>query len=136
MELKPVGVNELDLAYQEICRSALNAEQTRSLAETDHWKHVDRGQVHADWDALYKRISPLIGSASPADAAVQALLHEHYQIACRFYTPSKLAYIGMALFYDENPAMKEFHNAYHPQMVAFLGAAMLVYAEQKLSASA
>ena len=131
--MNSVSVNELDLSYQEACRNALNAEQTKSLAETGHWKHVDRDQIHADWDALYKRISPLIGSASPADGAVQELLHRHYEIACRFYTPSKLAYIGMALFYDENPAMKEFHNAYHPQMVAFLGDAMVVYAAQKLS---
>jgi len=43
-----------------------------------------------------------------------------------------MAYIGMALFYEENPDMKAFHNAYNPGMVAFMQRAMNFYAHQNL----
>jgi len=38
----------------------------------------------------------------------------------------------MALFYEENPDMKAFHNAYNPGMVAFMQRAMNFYAHQNL----
>jgi hypothetical protein len=109
-------------------RSALNTEQSQSLAETNNWQQVDRDQVHRDWDALYKALALLIDTAHPGDATVQQRVAQHYQIACRFYVPSGDAYRGMALFYDENPDMKAFHNAYHPEMVAFLSQAMNIFA--------
>ncbi len=125
-------IDELDLSYQELCRNALVEEQTRSLAATENWKHVDRSQVHGDWDALYREISGLIDTSGPADSEVQMLVKRHYDIACRFFTPSKDAYVGMALFYHENPAMKDFHNGYHPRMVQFLGDAICGYTRNVL----
>lgn len=56
----------------------------------------------------------------------------HYEIACRFYRPSKEAYIGMSLFYCENQDMKIFHNAYHPDMVDFLRPAIRKFADTRL----
>jgi hypothetical protein len=72
----------------------------------------------------------LIDTSSSTDINVQEFIDQHYKIACRFYTPSREAYIGMALFYNENADMKDFHNAYHPKMVEFLGNAMVVYAQK------
>lgn len=118
--------------YLETCRSSMNEEQSRSLAATDNWAHVDRHRVHEDWRRLYEEIAARIGVSAPDSAAVQALIGRHYDIACRFYQPSRQAYIGMSLFYCENAAMKEFHNAFHPDMVAFLKPAIRTYAESQL----
>ena len=124
--------HELDLPYQAQCRDAMNLEQAKSLSESDNWKHLDRPQVHADWDALYSALAALIDTSNPTDSHVQALIEQHHEIACRFYRPSREAYIGMALFYGENSDMKDFHNAYHPEMVTFLGRAICVYAQARL----
>jgi hypothetical protein len=118
--------------YLEQCRQALTAEQTKSLAETENWSHVDKTQTHIDWDVLYKELTPLIDGSLPSSPEVQAIIARHYLIASRFYLPSRKAYIGMALFYRENPDMKAFHNAYHPKMVDFMGEAILFYANSNL----
>jgi len=118
--------------YLEQCRAALASEQAQSLAETANWSHVDKEQVHRDWDALYRELAPLVGNASPSAPQVQALMVRHHEIVSRFHAPSKLAYIGMSLFYQENDDMRNFHNAYHPDMVAFLAEAMPLYADQNL----
>jgi len=125
-----MNLNELKPDYQEKCRQALQGEQTRSLSATNNWAHVDRNKVHADWDILYKQLITHIDREAVTDSNVQELIAQHFQIACRFYTPSKEAYIGMALFYEENADMKKFHNHYHPKLVEFLGNAISHYASK------
>jgi hypothetical protein len=125
---------QLDIAHQERCRIALHEEQTKSLAETDNWAHVDRAKVHADWDVLYRELAKLIETSDPDDEAVQSIVEQHYQIACRFYVPSPDAYMGMALFYSENAEMKDFHNAYHPKMVEILSEAIYIFAQENILA--
>lgn len=118
--------------YLEQCRRALSAEQTKSLAETSNWSHVDKPQTHADWDTLYTELAPQIDAAAPASTEVQWFMARHHAIASRFFSPSREAYIGMGLFYRDNPDMKAFHNAYHPRMVDFLGEAIYAYAQHNL----
>ena len=118
--------------YLDECRAALGAEQARSLDETGNWAHVDKQKVHTDWDALYRKIVPLIDAFPPAAEPVQELIAEHYNIVCRFYPPSKKAYIGMGLLYGEDQNMTQFHSSYHPHMVPFMAEAMAVYAEARL----
>ncbi len=119
--------------YAETCRSALAAEQEASLAETDGWSHVDRQKVHSDWDVLYRALAKVCGGLQPSAPQVQDLIAQHYAIASRFYVPSKEAYIGMSLFYNENHEMKTFHDGYGPDLAAFLGQAMQVYAHRDLT---
>jgi len=123
--------HNLSASYLQTCRDALNAEQAASLAETNGWAHVDRDQVHADWDTIYRELARDLEGRSPDDTSTQALIHRHYEIACRFYTPSPEAYIGMALFYQENDDMRAFHNRYHEGMVNFLVPAITTFAEQQ-----
>jgi hypothetical protein len=118
--------------YLQECREALSSEQMKSLTETDNWSHVDKQQVHIDWDALYKELTPLMQPLPPSAPEIQAIMARHYSIVSRFYAPSKQAYIGMSLFYNENQDMKDFHNAYDPKMVEFLAEAMLIYAHEHL----
>ncbi len=116
--------------YEDECRRSLAGEQARSLAETNHWEHVDRDQVHQDWDVLYREIAACLDGSLPGDQKIQELVLRHFDIACRFYVPTREAYIGMALFYVEDDAMREFHDSYHPRMVEFLGEAMNIFAER------
>ncbi len=125
-------INQLSEEFRQECRVALNEEQTKSLSETNNWSHVDRAQVHADWDLLYKKIVLHIAAANPGHDEVQKLTAEHFDIVSRFYIPSEKAYIGMALFYAENDAMTTFHTAYHANMVDFIGDAICCYAQQRL----
>ncbi|MCP9943670.1 TipAS antibiotic-recognition domain-containing protein [Streptomyces somaliensis] len=120
----------MDERYADECRQALAREQARSLSETNDWEHVDRDRVHRDWDALYKELATHIDGSLPEDRHIQELVHRHYETACRFYTPSREAYVGMALLYTEDGPMREFHDSYHPGMAEFMGEAMKVYAEQ------
>jgi hypothetical protein len=115
--------------YLDQCRNALSAEQEKSLAETNGWSHVDKQKVHVDWSELYKTLSVMVDVVLPSSPDVQEIMAKHYSIACRFYVPSKEAYIGMAIFYEENESMRVFHNSYHPRMVSFLGDAMYIYAQ-------
>lgn len=110
----------------------MTAEQTKSLADTNNWSHVDKQQAHIDWDVLYKEFVPLVNGTLPSSSEVQSFMKRQYSIASRFYAPSQKAYIGMALFYQDNSDMKAFHNAYHPKMVDFLGEAIFVYAQRNL----
>ena len=118
--------------YLAQCRNALNAEQTKSLSETNNWSHVNKQQVHIDWDVLYKRLATMLDGSQASSPAIQEIMAQHYAIASRFYVPSREAYIGMGLFYNDNKDMKDFHNAYHPNMVEFLGEAIYVYAQRNL----
>ena len=118
--------------FLQQCRSAMAAEQADSLAKTNNWSHVNKDQVHADWDALYQKLAPLVEHHSSDSPEIQSLIGEHFSIISRFYKPSKMGYIGTSLHYAENESMKNFHNSYHPKLVQFLAEAIPVYAEKHL----
>ena len=125
-------MNNLSNKYLTECKNALNAEQTHSLSTTDNWAHVNRELVHQDWDLLYKKLAEYADGTTVDNMNVQKLMEEHFEITCRFYTPSKEAYIGMAIFYKEDEDMRKFHNSYHPEMVEYLGDAIVHYASSNL----
>ncbi|WP_462153152.1 TipAS antibiotic-recognition domain-containing protein [Pseudoalteromonas xiamenensis] len=125
-------MNNLSKEYLVKCINALNEEQSLSLSKTDNWAHVNRELVHQDWDVLYKKLARYVDDTPVDHEAVQTLMKEHFEIACRFYIPSKEAYIGMAIFYKENEDMEKFHNSYHPEMVNYLGDAIVYYAGNHL----
>lgn len=127
-----MNIQNLSAEFLQECRSVLHAEQTKSLAETANWSHVDKQQIHLDWDALYKILAPMVQNSLPSSPEIQSVMARHYAIASRFYVPSKKAYIGMGLYYQENPDMNAFHNAYHPDMAQFLSEAICIYAHHNL----
>lgn len=113
-------MHHFEASYLDLCRTQLASEQAKSLAETNNWQHVDKPKVHADWESLYRDIAAAIDSISPEDERSQSFIQRHFEITCRFYRPSKEAYIGLALYYQENAEMRNYHNAYHPRMVDYL----------------
>ena len=56
-------------AYLDQCRAAQRAEQAQSLSSTSQWAHVDKAQAHADFDAFYKALAPLVDTNDPASPA-------------------------------------------------------------------
>ena len=119
--------------YLSVCKSSREREQSESLAASNNWEHVDKAQVHADWDILYKELAPLIASDAMADSSeVQALVARHHAIFSRFYEPSREGYIGLGLFYQEDPSMRAFHNTYHPHLADYLKDAICVFALARL----
>lgn len=125
-------MHKLSKEYLTECKNALDTEQKYSLATTNNWAHVNKELVHKDWNVLYKKLAECVDEVTAHDVNVQTLVKEHFEIACRFYTPSKEAYIGMGLFYKDNEDMKNFHNSYHPNMVDYLGDAIVHYAGHAL----
>ncbi|WP_428024037.1 TipAS antibiotic-recognition domain-containing protein [Arcobacter sp.] len=125
-------MNKLSKEYLDKCKNALEVEQAYSLSTTGNWAHVNRELVHQDWDTLYKKLAEYIDECNVDNENVQLLMKEHFEIACRFYIPSKEAYIGMGIFYKENEDMKKFHNSYHPKMVDYMGDAIVHYASNNL----
>jgi hypothetical protein len=123
-------MQDMTTEYLDTCRSALATEQAASLADTDGWSHVDRDQVHRDWDVLYRALANMPNDAEASSPAVQELVARHHAIACRFYVPSNEAYIGMSLFYEENPDMRSFHDAYGPHLLPLLTEAMRAFAQR------
>ncbi|WP_229068886.1 TipAS antibiotic-recognition domain-containing protein [Actinoplanes sp. DH11] len=121
----------IDSHQAQACRQALADEQAASLAATNGWAHVDKDQVHRDWHELYGEIAAEMAGMQPGDERAQQFVERHFAIASRFYTPSGPAYVGMALLYAEDDAMREFHNSFHPDMVRFLGAAMRAYVDAR-----
>ena len=118
--------------YLQECRNALNTEQAQSLEATENWSHVNKQQVHLDWDALYRELAPKLLLSQPTSPEIQEMMARHYAIVSRFYAPSRKAYIGMSIFYRENKDMEVFHNSYHPDMVEFLAEAISAYANSNL----
>jgi hypothetical protein len=84
-----MGTGAVGNNYEDECRRSLAEEQAKSLAGTNNWEHVDREQVHRDWDVLYRELTALLdGGSLPGDQQIQELVRRHFDIACRFYTPS------------------------------------------------
>jgi len=71
--------------------------------------------------------------AQPGDAAVQAVVGRHYKWICRFWTPDAKAYAGLAQLYRDHEDFRAFYDTYDPRLCDFLGAAMVGYAETRLS---
>ena len=74
-------LGDVSTQYLEQCRTALQSEQTQSLATSNNWSHVDKPQVHLDWDVLYQELTPLLSTSTPTSDEVQMLMARHYAIA-------------------------------------------------------
>ena len=118
--------------YIDSCKKALKEEQEKSLLETNNWSHVNKEEVHKNWNLLYAKIAEELDTLSPSDLKAQNFIREHYKIVGAFYKPSKEAYIGMSLFYKEDEAMRTFHKSFHVKMLNFLEEAIFIYAYKNL----
>jgi hypothetical protein len=45
--------------YLESCKKALKKEQEKSLLETNNWPHVNKDEVHKEWNLLYANFTIL-----------------------------------------------------------------------------
>jgi hypothetical protein len=68
-----------------------------------------------------------------ADERVQALIAEHYQLTCTFWTPDAAAYTGLGQMYVDDERFRRNIGQGDDSLVEYLRDAMAVYAERSLS---
>jgi hypothetical protein len=89
--------------------------------------------MHHTTEDVQIQLVAMLNAKRTSDAPeVQALVRKHYESITRFWTPDKERYIGLGEVYKESPDFKRFYDAYHPDLLDFLVAAMRVFAEREL----
>lgn len=104
-----------------------------SRKKTAKWDKDEWDDVKNQGDAIHKDLAKAIDQGLSIDCdEVQAIIHRHYQMIERFYEPNKEIYIGLTELYVQHPDFKKFFDVYHPDMIAFIGAAIRCYANKNL----
>jgi hypothetical protein len=97
----------MDERYADLCRRSLGESRPEVSRRPAAGRTSTRTKSTADWDALYSEIADSLDDARPKDDRTQALIENHFKIASRFYSPTREAYIGMAMLYSEDAGMKD-----------------------------
>lgn len=114
-----VGVNP---SVIEQCKA-----KTKNWTRDDWLAHKSAcDKVHADL------ITAIREKQKPDTKEVQQLIQTHYELTCKFWTPDKIAYNGLAELYASHPDFVDFYYKLHPELLVFLQTAMQVYAEKNL----
>ena len=104
-----------------------------SWEKAKDWGKSDWEQFKREGDEMNKAfVAALKQNQSPDSPEVQALVRTHYNWVTYFWTPTKQTYLGLAQQYRENQEFRDFYDAYDPQLLDFLFAAMTVFANQEL----
>lgn len=100
----------------------------------ENWTKEEWLENKREADMIYAELASAINNhLDPSSAEVQALINKHYQMTTIFWTPTKESYIGLSQFYGSHPDFVKFYDEIHPKLLAFLTAAMKVFAEKKLT---
>ncbi|MFB7629813.1 MerR family transcriptional regulator [Streptomyces sp. NPDC056149] len=94
--------------------------------DTERWQREVTAQ-------LIRMAEFMVAGAPADDPAVQTEVAAHYQGVCRFWTPNKAAYEGLAQRYVDDPQMRGNFEKIAEGLAAYLSAAMIVYAGARLS---
>lgn len=87
----------------------------------------------AEIGAIHAALVDLIEAGGrPASAAAQALIQRHYRWVCRSWRPDAAAYAALGKLYRDHTEFRSMYDRLHPDMAAFLGAAMAVHARSSL----
>ena len=83
-------------------------------------------------DIQIQLVAALKAGLAPDAPEVQVLVRKHYESITHYWIPDRERYIGLGEMYKEAPDFKKFYDAYHPDLVNFLAAAMRAFAEREL----
>lgn len=104
-----------------------------SRKKTAKWDKDEWDSVKNLGDTIHKDLAKAITQGlTPDSDSVQVIIQRHYQMIERFYEPTKEIYIGLTALYAQHPDFKKFFDAYHPDMLEFISAAMRFYANKNL----
>jgi DNA-binding transcriptional MerR regulator len=100
-------------------------KKAEKFTKADEEKFIQAGkEIHqALIDALSKKLDP-------ASKEVQALMKRHHSWVG--WNPTKEKYIGLSELY-QTPEFSKFYQKLHPELLAYLVKAMVIFAEQELA---
>ncbi|MET9360662.1 MerR family transcriptional regulator [Streptomyces sp. NPDC006632] len=107
-------------------------EQSRQAVETMTAEDTERWQREVTAQMI--RVAEFMVAGIPVDApVVQAEMEQHYRGVCRFWTPNKAAYEGLAQTYVDEPRMRANFDKVAEGLAIYQRDAMVVYADARLS---
>ncbi|MFE7311908.1 MerR family transcriptional regulator [Streptomyces sp. NPDC057555] len=102
------------------------AVEGMSAEETEQWQREATAQ-------MIRMAEFMVAGTPVADPAVQTEVDAHYRGVCRFWTPNKEAYEGLAQRYADDPQMRANFDKIAEGLAGYQREAMIVYAGARLS---
>lgn len=99
--------------------------------DTKHWTQKEWQQARNESTAIAHKLLSLMQKEYPADSEeVQHVIAQHHAWIQQFWMLTKKTYKEHANFIM-NTELKQFYDAYHPQLAAFMAQAIRIFAERK-----
>lgn len=128
-----------DAEKQQVYEDYLKAKGVSQQVIDNSWKKVSKHtkqqkeSLHNKCKLITKGLADCINhQLAPNSDEVQALIDQHYQWVCEYWTPNRDTYKGLAEMYGDNNEFADFYKDYHPDMIPFLQSAMIHYSEKHL----
>ena len=99
-----------------------------SISKSDQQKLFEAGTQN-----IKNMADAFIAKQSAASNEVQELIDIHYNWVCKFWTPTKDAYIGLGKMYVEDSRFSINYDKYAPGCAEFMAQAMHIYAQENLN---
>jgi DNA-binding transcriptional MerR regulator len=105
----------------------------QSYQNIKQWKKNDFDEIKALGDEINKEMTELLRKGSDVKSKeVQEVIHKHFNMVNRFYTPTKEVYSGLGQLYVDHPDFRKLYDVFHPQLAEYYRDAMKQYAEENL----
>ena len=105
----------------------------RSKAKVKNWSKERWQETQGKFAEICQNLVTVMQQPLPADSMeAQALVRQHYQWMCQFWTPNRESYKGHTCLILDS----ELRNAYtehHPELPEFIAQAIKIFAEKELT---
>lgn len=97
-----------------------------------NWSDAEKNAfIHDIERIMLALVQAIEDGLTPSDATVQTLMREHYEWLRRSWEPDRQKYLDLADMY-QTPEFRKFYDKRHPELLAFMVAAMQVFADKEL----
>ncbi|MBW0104027.1 MerR family transcriptional regulator [Pseudonocardia sp. KRD291] len=119
--------------YAAEARERWPEQYAQSRERTAGWGPEQVAAMHAEKDAVHRRLAELMAAGDPVDApAVQDAVAAHHAWVGRFWTPGRAAYEGLGRMYADDPRFTATVDGYRAGLSPYLRDAIAVYAAAHL----
>ena len=120
--------------YEDEARERWPAEFERSQQYVNTLTEEDTDRMGREMTAAMVRMAEFMAAGTPVDdPAVQAEIHAHYQGMCRFWTPNKPAYKGLATMFVDDERFRANYLKIAEGLAEYQRDAMIAYADARLT---